>query len=70
LSFNRVVIFRDGSSQEMTVEGFLALPLPERVRCILGKQILFFCDSAPIHPRQAFAELRVAKSAAASLETT
>ena len=58
LSFNRIVILRGSSNEEVTIEGFFRLPLSERVRYILGKQLQFFFGNQPIESKLAFAELR------------
>lgn len=41
LPFDSVTVERDGRQTWLTAEQFLALPLPERVRIILGRAVQF-----------------------------
>jgi hypothetical protein len=41
-----------------TTSQFLALPLAERIRLILGRQVAFYRGTTPIDPKQALAHLR------------
>ncbi len=41
-AFDRIVLLRDGGRDSLTVEQFFALPLHERIRFILQRQIEFF----------------------------
>jgi len=56
--FDRVVIVVDGRSVSFTADQFLALPLADRIRYILGKQCTFYRGATPVDTKVALASLR------------
>ena len=60
VSFDRVVVKHEGRATptSYTVPEFMALPLAERIRYILGRQVSFFLGSVPVDPKIALASLR------------
>ena len=58
LSFDRVVVVAMGVRRELSVDEFLALPLHERVRFVLARQLEFFRAGEPVDRRAALDTLR------------
>jgi len=66
LPFDRVVVVgRPGRGQSWTVEEFLSLPLDERIRIILAREVEFFRGPTPVDRREALAALRRRQRSAA-----
>jgi hypothetical protein len=58
LAFDRVFVETTQGREQLTVERFLALPLPVRVRHILSRSIQFFDGPVPVEQKLALASLR------------
>jgi hypothetical protein len=58
VSFDRVVVKQDGKTTSYTVPEFMSLPLAERIRFILGRQVSFFLGNAQVDPKVALASMR------------
>ena len=59
LVFDRVTIASDdGTRRSYSAQEFLALPLHERVRYILGRDVAFFLGSIPVERGTALRALR------------
>jgi hypothetical protein len=58
LAFDRVLLETTRGREELTVERFLALPLPVRVKHILSRSIAFFDNGVPVEQKLALASLR------------
>ncbi len=57
--FDRVIVVRgDGTEQPYSADEFLALPLHERVKHILGREIRFFMGERPVDRAVALRSLR------------
>lgn len=59
------VLLRTSLERRCSVEEFLALPIHERVACILQGRVEFFLGTAKVDRKLALASLRVAAAAAA-----
>jgi hypothetical protein len=69
LIFDRVVVADNGTSSTLTAEAFVALPLPERIRHILGRSAQFFNGAVPIERHHALRSLQQMLSATATRPT-
>ncbi len=58
LPFNRVLVEENGRRRELTVGGFLALPLHDRVSLVLGRAVEFYKDRTPVDRQEALKHLR------------
>jgi len=58
LLFDRVIVSDDGSDRELSVSEFLAIALPERIRLILGRNVVFYLGRAPVELAAALRSLR------------
>ncbi len=56
-----VVVERDGARRKYSTEAFLSLPLTQRVRHILARDLEFFLNGAPVEQRAALLSLRSAE---------
>jgi hypothetical protein len=56
--FDRVVIHDGTQERTFTVSEFLALPLPERIRYILGRQLAFFRGRESVEVNEALRLMR------------
>ncbi len=55
--FDRVTrILPTGGTRDLTREEFAALPLSERIKAILGKQLRFYRDGKEIPAKEALAD--------------
>jgi hypothetical protein len=66
LVFDRVVIADNGRSSTLTAEAFIALPLPERIRHILGRSAQFFNGAVLVERHHALRSLQQLLGAAAA----
>ena len=60
LPFDKVIIKDpdDGSDRAYDVEGFTALPIHQRVRAVLARQVIFFSGAEPVDVSVALRALR------------
>jgi hypothetical protein len=58
LLFDRIVVVEDSRKQSYTVEQFLKLPLPARVKYLLDRTAEFFNGQTLVERRLALANLR------------
>lgn len=63
--FDRVVLTEDEGSRELTLPQFLALPLPLRIRSIVGRRLEFFRQGQPVDRAEALRSLSVSAGSAA-----
>ena len=56
--FDRVVLSKEGKRSSLTAEEFGALPLDQRVRCLLERAVEFYLGATPVDRRLALASLR------------
>lgn len=58
LPFNRVVVEENGRRRELTVGGFLALPIHDRVGLVLRRAVEFYKDRTLVDRQEALKHLR------------
>lgn len=58
LPFDRVIVQTDDGFKEVTVEGFSAMALQERVRALLEKRVHFFRGATEVETNVALTALR------------
>lgn len=55
--FDRVIVSSAGRSHELTLAEFMALPLPQRIRHILARDVSFYEGDRPIERGEALRRL-------------
>jgi hypothetical protein len=63
VSLERVVVTHGGKERAFSLEEFLALPLSQRIRCVLDRRARFYGSEGEIDRLVALDALRSAKSA-------
>jgi hypothetical protein len=58
---NRVIVHSADRNRELSVEGFLQLPLDERIQLILERAVTFYDDRTLIDHQEAMKYLRTLK---------
>lgn len=58
LPFDRIVVQHGGVRRDLTVSGFLSLPLPDRVSLILARAVEFYLGAALVDRQEALRHLR------------
>ena len=59
--FDRVVLLEAGAQRTLSVEQFLALPLSQRIKVVLERQVTFYQDGAEIDRNVALGSLRTVR---------
>ncbi len=60
-AITRVVLRRDGTVEELSLDGFLALPLNQRIELILERAVEFYAGDELIERQTAMKLLRTAR---------
>ena len=58
LPFDRIMLRDGGDTERLDLDDFLAMPVHQRIRMLLGERLVFFSGNEPVDRRRALAALR------------
>lgn len=60
-TFDRVVVVAEGQRRELSAAAFLKLPLPERIKHVLGRTVEFYLGSRTVERGEALKSMNQAR---------